>query len=115
VIIVADITKNYAVGFAAGVLIGAGFFLVGASKGGLKQVSLTSGRTGSKSGPASATTNTLVGCALAASGIASSVISDHQYAFVLRVIFVVATFLGVIISLIFSWRSRNNMIEGNSV
>ena len=103
-----DLTRHYAIGFGAGILFGAIFFLLGAANGGMRPVGLAAPHLMPKDMPKRSTDpNAGIGCALAAAGIASSVVSNLHYPFSFRIFYAFCIVAGVLIAAGLAWRARN--------
>lgn len=109
IVAAADLTAHFAIAFGLCIILGAVFFLLGAAKGGMRPVGLAAPHLMPKDLPKRPTDpNAGIGCGLAASGIASSVVSNLHYPFPFRVFYGVCIVAGVLIALGLAWRDRNN-------
>jgi hypothetical protein len=108
IVAVADFAGWFVVAFGAGVLAGAGFFLVGTAQGGMRPVGLAAPHLMPANLPKQASSpNAGIGCGLAASGIASSVVSKVHYPYAFRIFYGICICAGLVIALVLAWRARN--------
>ena len=107
-----DLTSHFAIAFGAGVIFGAGFFLIGAANGGMRPVGLAAPHLMPKDAPKKTTDpNAGIGCALAVSGIASSVVTQMHYPLPFRIFYGVFIVAGIFVAIFHSWRFRTTGVK----
>lgn len=108
VVVVCDITGHFAFALGAGVIVGALFFVASAVSGsGLRPTGLAAPHLMPDGPKRPSDTRAGIGCALAASGIASSAVTNLHYPLPFRIFYGFCIAAGVAIAVGLAWRSRN--------
>jgi hypothetical protein len=112
VILVADFTSHFAIALGAGVLVGAGYFILAVlAGGGMRPIGLAAPHLMASVPKQPTDPNAGIGCGLAAAGIASSVVTNMHYPVSWRIFYAFCIGAGVAIALWQSWRGRNKPAE----
>jgi hypothetical protein len=105
---VSDLTAHFAIALIVGVLVGAGMFLLSMSHGGgLRPIGMAAPHLMKDIPKRPPDPNANIGCALAAAGIASSVVTNMHYPLPFRDFYGACIVIGIGIALVIAFRSRN--------